>query len=323
MVHFKKPKTLFVACLVVLVVTPLMVILVLVSMRKNHKPKALDFNKPAQDSFFLKSAPLSGPVKLLMGDSVVYPAKLDIGRLFIDGPVYFGKPSERRLQFIKSRQDWKDSAFFTVIVPFDKKYRLILTDSTEIVIQGGSTLRFPRTFNYSEKSVELNGCAFFTIAHNDPRPFIVKTPRLKTTTGAARFAVQYYLIDSLQSVNVLSGVVVVTSDTLHVTATAKGGQMIKASPDYIYTTTANRNDSLYWKDEYFEFDGLNMRQGLTKIADAYRMHIIFKGQIREGPFGSGLIQTDLPLRDLLTDLELPDLHFEVRMRDSTIVVKGK
>jgi hypothetical protein len=66
-----------------------------------------------------------------------------------------------------------------------------------------------------------------------------------------------------------------------------------------------------------------MKQGCKKIADAYRMHIIFQDKIRDGAFGSGLIQTDLPLNTLLKDLELPDLHFHIRMQDSTIVVIGK
>jgi len=322
MIHFKKPKNVFVACLVTLIAAALIIILVLFSIRNSHKREAPYFYKPAKDSFFLKKAPLSGPVKLLMGDTIIYPENMKVGRSIIRGSVIIFKPSERRLQFVHPRKNEPDATYFELIVPFDKKYRLLLPDSTEIVIQGGSSLRFPRTFGTLERKIELNGCAFFNTFHDDPRPFIVKTWRLTNTTRASRLAIQDYLNEPDPIVEVQSGMSDVISDT-NVYRIMPGQYAVIRRDGYLAEDSVKPTDNLFWKDEYFEFNGLNMRQGLTKIADAYRMHIIFKGQIREGPFGSGLIETDLPLRDLLKDLELPDLHFEVRMRDSTIVVKGK
>src|SRR5262249_52658670 len=92
------------------------------------------------------------------------------------------------------------------------------------------------------------------------------------------------------------------------------GGGIKIDPDM------DLRSVLALKEEEFNFEGLDIKAALGQLAKSYHMRILFDGNMKNGPFGSGNIQRDLPIKRLLKDLELPDLHFEVRMQDNTIVV---
>jgi len=317
----QKPTSLLITCLFVLI-TSTIIVLIIVLNNYNFRHNALQVNKPLQDSFFFKSAPISGSVKLWLGDTIIYPANLDIGQYITRGPMTLIKPSERQLKLLPSALGKPDSSYYTLTVPFfGSKYRLHFPEGTEVIMQVGSSLRFPRTFSNQERMVELNGCAYFSVSQEDSRPFIIKTRRLTTKGMKLTAVVQDYVNDSSAKVTVEYGTVEATSRNSTVQILAGHSAELDSSSNFALHDAFIKNE-LYWTKEYFEFDGLNMKQGCKKIADAYRMHIIFQGKIRDGAFGSGLIQTDLPLKTLLKDLELPDLHFHIRMQDSTIVVIG-
>jgi len=319
MKFLSKPTSLVIICLSVLITST--VIFVIIVVRNGHRTKLLQVNKRREDSFFVKRAPISGPVKLFLDDTVLYPGKLDIGEYLTRRRMTFVKPAERRLKFLPLKLGEPDPSYYTLTVPFGSKYGVQLPDGTECIMQVGSSLRFPSTFSSQERKVDLNGCAYFCVSQGDNRPFIINTRKFTAKGLKFTAAVQDYVNDSSANITVENGAVEVTSGDSTVQVLSEQSAYLDSNRNLVLRDAFIKNE-LYWTKEYFEFDGLNMRQGCQKIADAYRMHIIFQGKIRDGAFGSGLIQTDLPLYTLLKDLELPDLHFHIRMKDSTIVVTG-
>ncbi len=61
-----------------------------------------------------------------------------------------------------------------LIIPTQKSYRLALSDGSEVVVNGGSRLRYPVSFGDEERRVEVSGEAYFIIK-KDSRPFIVNS----------------------------------------------------------------------------------------------------------------------------------------------------
>lgn len=62
-----------------------------------------------------------------------------------------------------------------VSVPAGAEYSENLADGTKIVINAGTTLRYPKEFDGSRREVELSGEAYFEVAHDDTLPFVVTT----------------------------------------------------------------------------------------------------------------------------------------------------
>ncbi len=63
-----------------------------------------------------------------------------------------------------------------VSVPLGAAYTKQLSDGTHIIINAGTKLTYPKSFDATQREVALEGEAYFDVAHNDKVPFIVSTP---------------------------------------------------------------------------------------------------------------------------------------------------
>jgi transmembrane sensor len=88
-----------------------------------------------------------------------------------------------------------------------------LQDGSTVVLNGGSTLQYPTSFEgKATREVVLTGEGFFDIQHDPEKPFIVHTGNLKTTVLGTAFNVRAYDTDKSITVTVRRGKVKVSDD---------------------------------------------------------------------------------------------------------------
>ncbi len=75
-------------------------------------------------------------------------------------------------------------------IPPGQKYNLILSDGTEVKINSGSRIRFPKVFVKNQRTIFLEGEAFFKIVKDERRPFIVETADLTIRVLGTSFNVK-------------------------------------------------------------------------------------------------------------------------------------
>lgn len=87
----------------------------------------------------------------------------------------------------------------------------MLPDSTEVWINGGSSLRYTcREGHDNTRRVEMAGEIFFNVARDKERPFIVSTPsHILVEALGTQFNVRSYASDTLTSVTLIEGLVAV------------------------------------------------------------------------------------------------------------------
>jgi ferric-dicitrate binding protein FerR (iron transport regulator) len=61
-----------------------------------------------------------------------------------------------------------------VTTNFGEKARIFLPDSTEVILNSGSDIRYDADYNLKERVVRLNGEAYFIVITNPAKPFVVK-----------------------------------------------------------------------------------------------------------------------------------------------------
>lgn len=92
----------------------------------------------------------------------------------------------------------------TIITPFTEIRSVILNDGTKITMNGGSTISFAgNRFNKSKREIWLEGEAFFEVAKNPAKPFIVHHGDLQTIVKGTSFNIKSYagLPDNVVSVS--------------------------------------------------------------------------------------------------------------------------
>jgi transmembrane sensor len=74
--------------------------------------------------------------------------------------------------------------------PNGERRTVILEDGTEITLNAGSKLTYPAQFSSDKREIFLEGEAFFEVARDESRPFIVVTGDIQTTVLGTSFNVK-------------------------------------------------------------------------------------------------------------------------------------
>lgn len=82
-------------------------------------------------------------------------------------------------------------------VPFGKTFGITLSDGSKVMLNAGSELKYPVAFIESEKNrtVYLNGEAYFEVSKDGNHPFIVDTEDMKVEVLGTQFNVTSYIED--------------------------------------------------------------------------------------------------------------------------------
>lgn len=95
------------------------------------------------------------------------------------------------------------------IVPVVKQDTILLADGSRVILNAGSTLKYPKSFEGKIREVHLEGEGYFEVTSDPDKPFVVYAGGLKTTVIGTSFNINAYAGQSKAEVTVLTGKVAV------------------------------------------------------------------------------------------------------------------
>lgn len=102
--------------------------------------------------------------------------------------------------------NWKQKNQYTeVFSPAGQKTRIILPDSSIVLLNGNSQIRYSRNFNDENRNIELKGEAYFDVRKDLSRQFIVRTSELDVKVFGTSFNVKAYENDQTVEVGLKNG----------------------------------------------------------------------------------------------------------------------
>lgn len=105
--------------------------------------------------------------------------------------------NEKELIYNSEDSALTELRYNTLKVPYGKTFGIVLSDGTKVMLNAGSELKYPVQFINSEdnRTVFLNGEAYFEVAKNEEHPFIVETEDLDVKVLGTVFNVTSYTDD--------------------------------------------------------------------------------------------------------------------------------
>lgn len=82
---------------------------------------------------------------------------------------------------------------------------LILSDGSKVILNAATVFKYPSGFDKKERRVYLDGEAYFEVAKDTARPFVVKLQKQDVTVLGTSFNVQAYDSDPYSVITLLSG----------------------------------------------------------------------------------------------------------------------
>lgn len=197
-----------------------------------------------------------------------------------------------------------------IYIPFGQTFKLKLSDGTLVWLNAGSKLRFPQNFSESAKNrtVYLDGEAFFEVTKNERMPFIVNTQELDIKVLGTKFNVSSY-----ESENTIATTLVEGSVSVYETRTPKNE--LKLSPSYQAKYSKFENSlskakvdtSIYtaWMQNKLVIDNLKFSEVLAKLERRHHVRFVNKvenlnDQTYKGEFNNEDIESILETISLST-----------------------
>jgi hypothetical protein len=203
----------------------------------------------------------------------------------------------------------------TITTPRGGQYQITLPDETKVWLNAESSLRFPTAFTATERVVELTGEAYFEVAPNKSKPFLVKTGQSNTRVLGTSFNIMAYPDEGPVRTTLLEGAVKI--DEGGHSAVLEPGEQGIFNDAVITTKTVNIRAVVAWKDGYYFFDRTPVQSVMRQIARWYNVDIVYKGTVPKDEI-VGRIPRTAYVSDVLHIMELIGIHFKIEGR--TIIV---
>lgn len=170
------------------------------------------------------------------------------------------------------------STLSKLIVPRGKTFTVILSDSSEVIINADSKFSYPANFEGDKREVYLVGEAFFKVKKDKRnRPFIVKTNNVEINVLGTEFNVCGYLPDNT-SVTLIDGSVKIT-DTIsrnYVNISPNESAVISENGDIDVEKNVDIDEFSNNMEGHFYFDNKNLFEISQTIGRWYNIDIEFE-----------------------------------------------
>lgn len=167
----------------------------------------------------------------------------------------------------------------TIHIPYGKSFKLTLNDGTQVHLNSGSTLTYPQFFSdNSKREVFLVGEAYFAVAKDSKRPFIVKSKNIDIAVLGTQFNVSAYPDDNKNTVVLVEGSLEIQSiDNTHNKVLLKPHQKaeldIKSGRD-IEISDVSVSKYILWKEGEMYFYNEAFHDILIKLERHFNVEII-------------------------------------------------
>ncbi|MBQ8502481.1 MAG: FecR domain-containing protein [Bacteroides sp.] len=158
-------------------------------------------------------------------------------------------------------------------IPYGQMFKLVLSDGTEVFLNAGSRLIYPTRFLRKERIVTLEGEAYFKVAKDKTRPFIVQSGNVQTRVLGTEFNISSYSASDVHVTLIEGSVQVETSDSLRIIT--PGQDLCVRKDGTISVEEIDLHSYMYWRDGYFYFDNLPLVEVLQSIGRWYNVGVEF------------------------------------------------
>jgi len=196
----------------------------------------------------------------------------------------------------------QDDQLAEIIVSPGERSQLVLPDGSKVKLNGDSRLKFPAHFNEKNRTVYLEGEAFFEVKHQPDRPFIVNTSSISIEVLGTKFNVSGYANDPYVLTYLETGKIQITDAGREgkkwILSPAEAFRIDKASGNYSKTNITD-NRYLDWTIGILTIKGETIEELAKKLERRFNVAIKFRDEEVKSHIYTGSIKDE----ELTTVLE--------------------
>lgn len=201
----------------------------------------------------------------------------------------------------KSKEQFSYEAETQIEVPLGQMSNVILPDGTTVLLNSGTKLVYSGRFNSGERTVSLEGEAFFDVSKDQAHPFVIKTKMLDFKVYGTSFNIQAYPEDKQINTTLVEGSLGIINKSGRELTRLVPGENANYRDDNQKLLVGKVNLDMYtsWKDGLVTFRNEKLKDVARKIERWYNVEIVIKNARLGEEIYMGTILRNKPVDQIL------------------------
>jgi transmembrane sensor len=164
------------------------------------------------------------------------------------------------------------SSSYKVSTSEGEKAHVYLPDSTEVILNSGSSIEYDGNYNMNERIVKLEGEAYFNVATNRKKPFVVQLDRLLVSATGTRFNISSYINEDRVETTLEEGIIDVSIKGKEPLNVKSGQQVIYfVRSEKVIVRDVQVDTYTSWKENKLRFNDTPFEEVLRRISRKYNV----------------------------------------------------
>ncbi len=192
-----------------------------------------------------------------------------------------------------------------IVVPYGRRSRVLLPDSSVVWLNSGSKLTYPGHFEKNKREVVLEGEAMFEISHDAARPFTVLTKNLDVRVLGTVFCVTAYADEDVSSTVLVKGSVELSYESA-IPGFKRKQKMVpgmkadlQAEDHQLKQYEVDPKDYTSWKDGYLSLKNATLESIAKRLSRYYNVPVKFENEDLKSERFSGYLDLKGSAREVI------------------------
>jgi ferric-dicitrate binding protein FerR (iron transport regulator) len=194
----------------------------------------------------------------------------------------------------------------TITTPKGRQFQLTLPDGTRVWLNAASAIRFPTAFT-TARNITVTGEVYMEVARNASKPFMVRTAASEIQVLGTSFNINAYPNEDTVRTTLLEGSVRIKANGQHQLLTPGEQSQVTGNGYNVVIKDADTERALAWKNGYFDFDGVPLKQMMRQLERWYDIEVVYTTNMPDVEL-FGKMTSDVSISGLLTVLEKLGIH---------------
>lgn len=237
------------------------------------------------------------------------------GKLASQGNTIISKTADGQIIYKNLARASSANLYNIVATPRGGNYQMVLADGTKVWLNAASSLKYPVSFSSQEYKVELSGEAYFEVAYQKNKTFLVVSNGQTIEVLGTHFNINAYNDEAMIKTTLMEGSAKIISKGA--SNIIKPGEQAQLIHDHVNIVTVNTEDEIAWKNGLFNFKEASLETVMKQLSRWYDVDIRYEGKVPDRVF-SGDISKNIRAAQLQEILSFKQIHF--RVNGKTIII---
>lgn len=156
-----------------------------------------------------------------------------------------------------------------LVVPYGRTSSVVFSDGTKAWVNAGSRMIYPIVFSGTKREIFVEGEVYLEVAHNEHKPFIVKTNRMDVRVLGTCFNVNAYKSNRQDQIVLVEGRVEVETDRNQKRVLLPSEMLSYDGQKEPGVRRVDVNNYTAWKEGFYQFHSESLAMVIERISKYY------------------------------------------------------